>query len=83
MLGDLSYPIYLIHAHFGYMFISQFATEKNKYIIYIVTVLLVFMVSYLMNIFVEKRLLKMWKMFFQKTIGDLISNIDRQLAGIR
>lgn len=83
VLGDLSYPIYLIHAHFGYMFISQFATEKNKYIIYIVTVLLVFMVSYLMNIFVEKKLLKMWKMFFQKTIGDLISNIDRQLAGIR
>lgn len=83
LLGDLSYPIYLIHAHFGYMFISQFATEKNKYVIYIVTVLLVVIVSYLMNIFVEKRLSQMWKIFFQKTIGDLVSNIDRQLASIR
>ena len=83
LLGDLSYPTYLIHNHFGYMFISQFATEANKYIIYIVTVSLVFMVSYLMHILVEKRLSQMWKIFFQTTIGNLISIIHRQLVSIR
>lgn len=83
VLGNLSYPIYLIHAHFGYMFISQFATETNKYIIYIVTVLLVFIVSYLMHILVEKRLSQMWNICFQKTIGSLMAIIDRQLVSIK
>ena len=83
LLGALSYPIYLIHAHFGYMFISQFGTEKNKYFVYIITVLLVFMVSYFIHIFVEERYSQVWKIFFQKTIGNLVSIIHRPLASIR
>jgi peptidoglycan/LPS O-acetylase OafA/YrhL len=73
LLGALSYPIYLVHAHFGYMLISEFGTEKNKYVVYIITVSLVIIVSYFMHILVEKKCSHVWKLLFQKTIGNLIS----------
>lgn len=30
LLGGLTYPLYVIHAHFGYMMLTAFATEAHK-----------------------------------------------------
>jgi peptidoglycan/LPS O-acetylase OafA/YrhL len=72
LLGGLTYPIYLIHAHFGYMFISQFATEENKLLIYLLTVFIVLSASYLIHILVEKKYSNFWKEFFNYIIGKPI-----------
>ncbi len=31
IFGSLTYPIYLVHAHFGYIFLNQFASDANKF----------------------------------------------------
>ena len=33
-VGGMTYPLYLIHAHFGYMFLNKFASNENKSIVY-------------------------------------------------
>lgn len=68
MAGALTYPIYLIHAHFGYMFLSQFATEENKIAIYLLTVSIVLIVALTLHLVIEKRLHVAWKKLFYCTI---------------
>lgn len=72
ILSALTYPIYLIHAHFGYMFISRFATESNKIIIYFITILIVFSVAYFMHKIIEVKFASMWKKLFNFFIGNTI-----------
>ena len=83
MLGALTYPIYLIHAHFGYMFISHFATEDNKITIYILTLFIVIFTAYMIHILVEKKYSNLWQRLFCNIIGkpiDLISSKSIALA---
>ena len=70
--GALTYPVYLIHAHFGYMVITQFATERNKIFIVPTTILIVLGLAYLLHTFVEVRLSLFWKRFFSFTLGRLV-----------
>lgn len=71
-LGALTYPVYLIHAHFGYMFISKYATEDNKVFIYIVTTSIVLLVSYFMHKVIEVRLSNVWEALFMGTLYKVI-----------
>jgi peptidoglycan/LPS O-acetylase OafA/YrhL len=63
-LGALTYPVYLIHAHFGYMFISHFVMEENQYSIYALTFFIVMFVEFFMNRFIEVGLASFWKNHF-------------------
>jgi peptidoglycan/LPS O-acetylase OafA/YrhL len=88
ILGALTYPVYLIHAHFGYMFISKYATEDNKIFIYIVTVSIVLSVSYFMHKFIEVRLSHVWEVLFMGTLYKVIYKVqcfinDRLIAYIK
>jgi peptidoglycan/LPS O-acetylase OafA/YrhL len=76
LLGGLTYPIYLIHAHFGYMFISQFATEENKISIYILTILIVLSIAYIIHVFAEKKPSHFWNIFFNRIVGRPIEFLN-------
>lgn len=76
LAGGLTYPIYLIHAHFGYMFISRFGTEENKVVTYLATVSIVVGVSLFMHLIIERKLGDMWRRMFElgiKTPVDAIA----------
>lgn len=75
ILGALTYPVYLIHAHFGYMFLSQFATDSNKLLIYPLTLTIVLALAYSMHRLVEVQLAPLWKLLFNSTLGRVISQI--------
>jgi peptidoglycan/LPS O-acetylase OafA/YrhL len=75
-LGALTYPIYLIHAHFGYMFISKYATEENKIIIYLATIFIVLSVSYFMYKVIETHFSRFWKALFMTTLYKVISKVE-------
>lgn len=75
-LGALTYPVYLIHAHFGYMFISKYAREDNKIFIYIVTVSIVLSVSYFMHKVIEVRFSNVWKALFMGTLYKVIYKVQ-------
>jgi|GEM_PF-388686 len=72
LLGALTFPVYLIHAHFGYLFLSKFATDENKLLIYAILLFIVFLLSYLINIFIEKKLNNVWVKFFKITIIPIL-----------
>lgn len=82
LAGGLTYPMYLIHAHFGYIIISKFANNENRITIYILTISAVFVISYLIHIFVEQRLSKVWAALFSQSfgaVGDSIQNRTSRL----
>jgi peptidoglycan/LPS O-acetylase OafA/YrhL len=81
-LGALTYPVYLIHAHFGYIVINKFATEDNKVIIYIVVGLVVLLVSYLMNRIIEIALAPFWKKLFMAIVHKAVTYIQELLARV-
>lgn len=76
LLGGLTYPIYLIHAHFGYMMITQFSTEKNKLEIYILTISGVLFISYFIHVYVEKRYEQHWRKLFQLLAGKPVAYLN-------
>lgn len=78
LAGDLTYPIYLIHAHFGYMFISKFAHNENRIYVYVITISIVMILAYLINHFFEKKISKVWNIVFSRSLGragDLIQHL--------
>jgi len=64
-MGALTYPIYLIHAHFGYMCLNYFANEQNKYYVLIIILLIVFLVAYFMFKVIEFKLRVFWDSLFR------------------
>jgi peptidoglycan/LPS O-acetylase OafA/YrhL len=82
LAGDLTYPIYLIHAHFGYMLISQFATNKNRLMFYAITVLLVLALSYCIHKFIEQKCAKTWYSLFYHTLGSFVDVLNHLSLGL-
>lgn len=56
LLGALTYPIYLLHAHIGYILLSIFATEENRSIPYLLIGISVFALAWLLHELVEVRI---------------------------
>lgn len=79
ILGALSYPLYLIHAHVGYLLLSTFATENNKHIIYVLIVVLIVLTSYFIHRVIEKKYWKYWNKFFHATVEYPISLIEQKM----
>lgn len=76
LAGGLTYPIYLIHCHFGYMVISQFATENNKVFVYVMTLFVVFLVALFIHKVIEVKYSSLWKSLFRRVFGGLVSLIE-------
>lgn len=77
--GSLTYPVYLIHAHFGYMFINKFGNEENKLLIYALTITIVLLVAYLMHKLIEVKLHPLWKKFFSVTLGKFVFTLESSI----
>jgi peptidoglycan/LPS O-acetylase OafA/YrhL len=75
-LGTLTYPVYLIHNVFGATLIAKFATEENKVLVYIATVIILLVTAFIMNNLIENGLSRYWKLFFNSTLGRFVSIID-------
>lgn len=69
LAGGLTYPIYLIHAHVGFMLLSQFASDDNKAWAYPAITLTMLGLAFLIHTFVERRLTRFWHEFFGRLIG--------------
>lgn len=52
--GALTYPVYLLHAHIGYMLLDRFATESNKWLAYAAITALVLVLAYALHVTVER-----------------------------
>lgn len=82
LAGGLTYPVYLIHAHFGYMFLSRFARDDNRGAAYLATLLLVLGFAYLIHEFVERRNAGTWHAMFSQTLGRVIEILNGRLSSL-
>lgn len=78
LAGDLTYPLYLIHAHIGYMIISKYATQNNMLIVYSILVCIIMLLSYLIHKYVEKKYFNIWNYIFSRTLGKVIDNLHNK-----
>lgn len=76
-LGALTYPVYLIHAHIGYILLQRFATEDNKWWIYVAVFVAVLVASYAIHRIVERGLRKQWFQLFDGSLGRLVDAASR------
>lgn len=77
ILGGITYPVYLIHAHFGYMFLSQFATEENKVIIYFIVVIIVLLIATFIHVLIELKYSEFWKKNLDYIVGRPVENFNK------
>ena len=75
--GAITYPLYLVHAHIGYMLIDKFASEENKIGVYALVIGFVMLLAWLIHQLVEKRMAETWKAFFRYTIELPVATFHR------
>ncbi|WP_341945631.1 acyltransferase [Microbacterium sp. LWH11-1.2] len=80
ILGALTYPLYLLHAHIGYMLFNRFANDENKWVAYIVVFAIILGGAYLLYAFVELRPKRMWSAAFDGTVGRALRWVERIVA---
>jgi peptidoglycan/LPS O-acetylase OafA/YrhL len=76
LMGGLTYPIYLVHAHIGYIALSRYATDANKLTVYPLVVSGVIAIAYTIHAVVERRMASVWKKFFANTLGRTVDAVD-------
>jgi peptidoglycan/LPS O-acetylase OafA/YrhL len=69
LIGALTYPLYLLHAHFGYMLMGRFGNESNKWLVLAALVIGVTILSALIHEIAERRLRLLWARMFNAVIG--------------
>jgi peptidoglycan/LPS O-acetylase OafA/YrhL len=81
-LGALTYPLYLVHAHIGYMLLSHFATPANRWLAYAAVAATVVALAWTLHEVVEVRMAGFWRTFFERlfSVGDIAA---RRLRGPR
>lgn len=66
--GKLTYPVYLLHAHLGYMTLNRFATDANKYWLVGLMLIALILLAWAYQYVVEERLQRGWRTLFQTLI---------------
>lgn len=77
-LGGMTYPLYLIHAHFGYMVLNQFATPINYIWIYSLLIGFVLIMSWILWYVIEVKQANFWHQFFTFTVKP-VEKIETRL----
>jgi peptidoglycan/LPS O-acetylase OafA/YrhL len=90
-LGVLTYPLYLLHQNIGFIIFNNLGTYFNKYIIFFLTLVVIFIASYYTNKLIEIPVSRFMKnklekfmetsrnFYFIKATKELVKNIKVKL----
>jgi peptidoglycan/LPS O-acetylase OafA/YrhL len=78
-LGALTYPLYLVHAHIGYMVLSRFGSPTHVALSYGLTIALVLVIAMAIHEAVEVRSMPFWRALFE----GVMDIVQRAVARIR
>lgn len=85
LVGSLTYPLYLLHAHLAFIFFNHFSNDGNKWLLYALALALVLVVSYGLHMLVEVKAKRLWRRFFDTLVGSPIRQLEgfgrREVAG--
>lgn len=79
LAGALTYPVYLIHAHVGYMVLTRFGNDGNRALAYACTITLVLLLSYLIHQWGERRYARQWNALFMNLLDSPLGWLQRRL----
>lgn len=79
-LGALTYPLYLLHAHIGYMALNQLASDETKWFVVACLIVAMLFVSYLVATFVEARYRSTLRKMIDGTVGAFIGGVASVVA---
>lgn len=71
LAGALTYPIYLLHQNIGFMIFNISYRLMNPYVLLCITLVIIFFMAYMVNIFIEKRFSSHLKSLVNKTVDML------------
>ena len=77
-IGGMTYPIYLIHAHFGYMILNRFATPDNQALVYTLLLITVVSLSWMLWYVIEVKQANFWHKFFSFAVKP-VEKIEAKL----
>jgi len=77
VLGGVSYPLYLLHAHIGFAVVSLLALKMGQAVALVVAAVLVLLLSTFVHLFFEKPLSSAWGRFFVYTAEPLLVKLDQ------
>ncbi len=78
LLGGLTYPLYLVHAHIGYMLLSRYATIEHRALSYALVFLFVLGLAYALHEIVEIRQAAFWKRCFERLLAAPVAFVRRR-----
>lgn len=78
-LGALTYPLYLVHAHLGYIALSNFGSRANQQWVWALTIAGAIALAAVVHIVAERLPKRFWFRFFDRVAGDL-NSLGRRLA---
>ncbi|MGP9536876.1 acyltransferase family protein [Brachybacterium sp. AOP43-C2-M15] len=83
--GALTYPLYLLHAHIGYMLLDRFATESTKWLAYALVTGFVLALAYLLHVTVERHPLsrRFWHWLLDGTVGRAAGLLEAGAEALR
>ncbi|MEY4375740.1 MAG: hypothetical protein RJB26_290 [Pseudomonadota bacterium] len=67
--GAITYPLYLVHAHIGYMVLSHLGARGWHAAAYVATFALVLALAWLLHRVIETRGAQLWRTVFAATLG--------------
>ncbi|HCW2960545.1 acyltransferase [Escherichia coli] len=74
--GALTYPIYLLHAHIGYMIMSRYATNETHIIFIITMIAAVIITAYAINRIIEEFMKPVWASLFNAILTKPINFME-------
>ncbi|MDN3697723.1 acyltransferase [Vibrio cortegadensis] len=77
ILGSLTYPIYLIHAHFGYTMINVFGNQENIFSLCLLVFCLVCFISYIIHNICDVKCFLFFKRLFTITLGRAVNTLQK------
>lgn len=83
--GALTYPVYLLHAHIGYMLLDHFATDRTAWFITPLIAAGVIAAAYLLHVVVEKdpRSRRFWRWLLDGTVGRAVGLLETGAVRVR
>jgi len=82
LVGALTYPLYLIHAHIGFITLSNFAGRVPLWLLYPLVMGSVIGVAYLIHVLFERKPKAFWFSFFDATVGRSAGWLERSFGAI-
>lgn len=81
-VGALTYPIYLLHAHIGYMVLSRYASNETHGFFVCVMIASIIATAYAINRIVEERMRPLWFGLFNSLLTKPIEFIESTLSSV-